>query len=102
MPTDDNTPEKTPDDQEEGAIKSPPDPEMPIKIPARRLMKLSALFDAHLQGHHLEPTTLTKAVQYMRAEEIEQLHGEGTVMPDAGALGTEIDNLPWPPIGPPR
>ena len=79
-----------------------PHDDLPIAIPAKRLMKVAAILDATLQGHELYRASAYRCLQYLRVEETEQVHGIGVIQPPARELAAEIDRMPWPAPGPPR
>jgi hypothetical protein len=67
-----------------------------VAIPRQRLEKVALILDLALLDQVGGPGDARTAIQYLRAESIEQKRGPGTTAPNAAHLGERIDALEWP------
>jgi hypothetical protein len=79
-----------------------PNDDLLIGIPAKRLQKVANILEAVLDGHELYRASALECIQYLRAEQMEQANGVGSITPTALERAAQIDPLPWPHNGPPQ
>lgn len=74
----------------------------PVAITHLQAMRCAAVVQAVMDGHVGYETSARDVVRFLQIAAIEADDGEGVVDQTAAEVWAKIEELPWPPAGPPQ